>query len=191
MIAGKNNAMKKIILINGVIAGLIISGIMVLTHPLVDDGTIDMDNGMFLGYTSMVLGFAMIFVAIKSYRDGVLNGVITFLQGCKIGLLVVLIASLMYAITWDIYYRVAASDFCEKYETHYLKKMEQEGASEEEITSMRADMDNFNRLYENAFIRFGLTLMEILPIGIIITLISAGILKRKEVLPVTKYSDSK
>ena len=66
--------MKKIILINGVIAGLIISGIMVLTHPLVDDGTIDMDNGMFLGYTSMVLGFAMIFVAIKSYRDGEVIG---------------------------------------------------------------------------------------------------------------------
>ena len=183
--------MKKIILINGVIAGLIISGIMVLTHPLVDDGTIDMDNGMFLGYASMVLGFAMIFVAIKSYRDGVLNGVITFLQACKVGLLVVLVASLMYAVTWDIYYRVAASDFGEKYATHYLKKMEQEGASEEEMTSMRSDMENFNRLYENTFIRFGLTLIEILPVGIVITLISAGILKRKEVLPATKYQNSR
>ena len=177
--------MKKIVIINGLIAGLIISGIMVITHPLVDDGTIDIDNGMYLGYTSMVLGFAMIFVAIKTYRDQVLKGMITFLQACKIGLLVTLVASLLYAITWDIYYRVAGSDFGEKYAAHYLDKMEEEGASPEEINSMRTQMEDFNRLYKNTFIRFGMTLIEILPVGIIITLISAAILRRREVLPAT------
>ena len=174
--------MKKIILTNGIIAGVIVSGLMVITHPLVADGTISFDNGMLVGYGTMVLAFAMIFVGIKTCRDQVLQGVISFGQACKVGLLITLIASVIYALTWDIYYRVAASDFTQKYTEHYLEKMESEGASAEEISSMRTEMQNFNQLYENTFIRFGVTLMEILPVGIVITLISAAILKTREAL---------
>ncbi|MEX2235761.1 MAG: DUF4199 domain-containing protein [Cyclobacteriaceae bacterium] len=171
--------MKKIILINGGIAGAIVSVLMLITHPLVENGTINYDNGMLVGYATMVLALSMVFVGIKTYRDQVLKGVISFGQACKVGLLITLIASVMYAITWDIYYRVSASDFMEKYATHYVEKMKNEGASDEEISSMRTEMEDLGRLYKNTFIRFGMTLMEILPVGIVITLLSAAILRKR------------
>lgn len=178
----KKNAMKKIILINGLIAGLIVSGLMVITHPLVEDGTLDYDSGMLVGYTTMLLALSMVFVGIKSYRDQE-GGFISFGKACRIGLLITLIASVMYGITWDIYYRVAASDFTEKYARHYLEKMKEEGASAEEVSAMQIEMQQFGEMYRNTFIRFGFTLMEILPVGIVITLLSAAILRKSETNP--------
>lgn len=178
--------MRRIILINGVIAGLIVSGILVITHPLVEDGTIGMNSSMFLGYASMVLAFSMVFVGIKTYRDRILQGVITFGQGCKVGLLITLIASVMYAVTWDVYYRVTDSEFLQKYTAHYIEKMETEGASQEEIASMRTEMDAFSRMYENTFIRFCFTLLEIVPVGIAITLLSAAVLRKRAVVSTTQ-----
>lgn len=171
--------MKRIVLVNGIIAGLIVSGLMIISHPLVADGTIGYDGGMVVGYASMVLALSMVFVGIKSYRDQVLNGVISFGQAFKVGILIALIASVMYAISWDVYYRVAASDFTQRYTEHYLEKMEEEGATQEEISSMRTEMEAFNTLYQNTFVRFGMTLLEILPVGLVITVLSASILKRR------------
>jgi hypothetical protein len=108
----------------------------------------------------------------------VLNGIISFGQAVKVGLLITLVASVMYAMTWDIYYRVAAGDFSQKYTAHYLEKMEKEGASQEEISSMRTEMEAFSELYKNGFVRFGITMIEILPVGFVVTLISAALLKR-------------
>lgn len=178
--------MKRIILINGAIAGAIVSGIMLISHPFVEDGAIGFDNGMLVGYASMVLGLSLTFVGIKTYRDQSLGGIITFGQAIKVGLLITLVASLIYAVTWDIYYRTGASDFTEKYTMHYLQKMEDEGASAEEIGSMKKEMEGFNQLYENTFVRFGVTLLEILPVGIVITLLSAAILRRREIFPATR-----
>ena len=171
--------MKKIVLVNGIIAGIIVSGIMMISHPLVEDGSIGYDGGMWVGYASMVLALSMVFIGIKRYRDQVLNGVISFGQAFKVGILITLIASVMYAVSWDIYYRVAASDFTQRYAEHYIEKMEEEGATREEINSMRDEMEAFSTMYENTLVRFGMTLLEILPVGIAITLLSATILKRR------------
>ena len=170
--------MKRIVLVNGVIAGLMVSGILILTHFMVEDGTIGYDNARLVGYASMVLAFSMIFAGIKKYRDELWNGIISFGQAVKVGLLITVVASVIYAVTWDIYYQGAASDFSEKYAAHYLEKMRKEGATQEEIASMQTEMEAFNEMYENTFIRFGITLIEILPVGLIITLISALMLKR-------------
>ena len=75
----------------------------------------------------------MVFVGIKSYRDQHQKGVITFGRGFVVGILITLIASVMYASTWEIYYNTVASDFMEKYTTSYLEKMKREGASDAEI----------------------------------------------------------
>jgi len=179
--------MKKIVIVYGLIAGLIVSILMVITQPLIDQEFLNYDSGMFVGYATMVLALAMVFVGVKRYRDQVLGGVISFGKAFVAGLLITIIASVMYAVTWDIYYRVAASDFGEKYASHYLEKMEKEGASAEEISSMRIEMENFNEMYQNTFIRFGITSMEILPVGIFISLLCAAILRKPE----TKWTESR
>jgi hypothetical protein len=177
--------MKRIVIVNGLIAGAIVSLMFVISYPLTHNGTLSNEGSMIVGYTSMVIALSLVFVGIKSYRDQYLKGVITFGRSVAVGILITLIASVMYAGTWEIYYNTVASDFMEKYTASYLDKMKKEGASDAEIAQERAEMEEFNEQYKNPFIRFGVTLMEILPVGIIITLISAALLRRKEFLPST------
>ncbi len=175
--------MKRIIIINGLIAGVIVSLMFAISYPLTHNGTLSNESSMVVGYISMVIALSLVFVGIKSYRDQHQKGVITFGRGFVVGILITLIASVMYASTWEIYYNTVASDFMEKYTTSYLEKMKREGASDAEIAQQRTEMEEFGELYKNPLIRFGVTLSEILPVGIVITLISAALLRRKEFLP--------
>lgn len=175
--------MKKIVIINGLIAGVIVSGMMLLSLPLMKSGTINYDKGMILGYASMVIALSVVFFGIKTYRDQEQNGSISFGQAFKVGILIAIIASLLYATTWEIYYNTAGSDFTEHYSKYYLDKMRSEGASESEIKEAQLEMEAFGEKYKNPVIRYAMTLMEIIPVGLIIALISAAILRRKEILP--------
>jgi hypothetical protein len=177
------NTMKKIIITYGLIGGVIVSVIMLATHPLVEDGSIGFDNGMLVGYASMVIALSMIFFGVKTYRDQHLKGAISFWQAVKIGVLITLVASVMYALTWEVYYNTSATDFMSKYTQYYLDKMAQEGASTAEIDQVRTEMENFSELYKNPLIRFGATLTEILPVGVVITLLCAALLRKREILP--------
>ena len=175
--------MKKIIITNGLIAGTIVSGMLLISQPLMRDGTLNIDNGMIVGYTTMVIALSMVFFGIKTYRDQYQNGIITFGQAFKIGILIAVIAALVYAVVWEIYFNTVATDFVEFYATCHIDKLQKDGASAAEITKAREDMAEFAELYKNPIIRFAMTLAEILPVGIIITLISAAVLRKKEILP--------
>jgi hypothetical protein len=175
--------MKRIIIVNGLIAGFIVSAGMLIYIPFMHTGTVDFDNGMYIGYTSMVISLSMVFFGIKTYRDQHLGGSITFWKGVQIGILITVIASLMYAITWEVYFDIAAPDFMVKYTEHYLKGLKEEGASAAELEAATNEMAESAEMYKNPFVRFGFTLMEIVPVGVLITLTSAGLLRKREVLP--------
>src|SRR4051812_21595851 len=96
--------MKKIVIIYGLIAGAIVGTMLIITMPLYESGTLNFDNGELLGYTTMVVALSMVFFGVKSYRDNYSGGTITFGQGAKVGLLITLIASLIYAMSWEVSY---------------------------------------------------------------------------------------
>ena len=81
------------------------------------------------------------------------------------------------------YYRSSGQQFLQKYTAHYLDHIKQEGKSDDEVAKAQADMAQFMEQYKNFFVRFGVTLMEILPVGIIVTLVSAALLRKREILP--------
>jgi hypothetical protein len=171
--------MKKIVLIYGLIAGAIVSSMFFLSHP---SGEIDFENGMLIGYTSMVIAFALIFFGVKNYRDNHLNGVISFGKAFSVGILITLVASVIYAITWELYFNLLAPDFMAKYIEHYLKGMAESGASVAEIEEVRKEMASTADWYKNPIIRFAMTLMEIVPVGLIVTLICAALFRRSSFL---------
>lgn len=175
--------MKKIIITYGLIGGVIASVFMVAAHPLLDKGILNYDNGMLVGYASMVIALSMVFFGTKTYRDQHLQGAISFGKAFKVGILITVIASLMYAIAWEGYYNLEASDFMDKYTEHYLEKLEKSGATTSEIEAAQKQMADLNVMYQNPLIRFGITLSEILPVGLIITLVSSAFLRKKEILP--------
>ncbi|GHN00641.1 hypothetical protein WSM22_21300 [Cytophagales bacterium WSM2-2] len=175
--------MKKIILTYGLIAGAIVAAMMFITMPMYKSGALKIDNGEIVGYTTMVIALSMVFFGIKSFRDNHQNGAITFGRGLKVGVLITVIASVMYALAWEVSYASIGEEFTQKMQEHYIKKMEAKGATPAEISKAKEEMYGFIDLYRNPFVRFGITLFEIFPVGLVISLLSAGLLRKKEFLP--------
>ena len=180
--------MRKLIITYGLIAGVIVSAMMLITMPLYNSGALNHEYGELTGYTTMVIALSVIFFAVKSYRDKKANGVITFWKGVQIGLLITLVAGSMYALTWEYVYPKIGNEYMQKYTEQYMKDLEATGISDAEIKEEREEMASFMELYKNPVVRIPMTLIEILPVGVIITLISAALLRRKEFLPSTEPS---
>jgi len=173
--------MGRIVLVFGLISGAIAAGLMWILIAVQNSGKVDLENGMVFGYATMIIALSLVFFGVKSHRDNN-GGHITFLKGLQVGILISLICGVCYAASWELYYRGSGQEFLQKYTAHNLDKMKQDGASDAEIEKARADAEKFMEIYENFFVRFGFTLMEILPVGIIVTLISAALLRKREVL---------
>jgi len=177
----KNKKMKKNIIIYGLIAGIVVSILMLssvnyLSHC---EGNVDYNTSMLIGYASMLIAFSLVFVGIRNYRDKYNEGVISFGKAFKIGIMIVLIASTIYVVAWLIDYYFFIPDFAEKYSAHTLDKLKASGASQIEIDKQTKEMENFVRMFKNPFFNAMMTYIEILPVGLIVTLISSLILKRK------------
>jgi len=174
--------MKKIVLTFGLISGAIVSGMMLISLPFHD--AIGFDRSLILGYTSMVLAFLLVFFGVRSYRDNIGGGTVSFGRGFVVGLLIALVGSLCYVAAWEVAYATFASDYMKKYQEHMVEKMHTEGASEEAIALKRAEMDQFEVMYRNPAIRAAFTLIEPLPVGLVVALVSAGVLSRRKKIPV-------
>src|SRR5690242_15701128 len=96
--------MKKIITTYGLIAGVLLGIFMWISMPLLRNGAVDFSNGMWMGYAGMVIALSLVFFGVKSYRDNYLNGAISFGQAFKVGILISLVASVMYCISWEVMY---------------------------------------------------------------------------------------
>ena len=170
--------MKKIVLVCGLISGVLIS-IMMLYSVTMCYNKADFEGSMVIGYAAMILAFSLIFVGIKNYRDKYNQGVIKFGKALKIGLYITLVASTMYVIVWVIDYYFFVPDFMDKYCTHLVNQTKATGAGQLEIDKKMAEMARFKEMYKNPFFVVLFTYSEVLPVGLIISLISALILKRK------------
>lgn len=140
----------------------------------------NMDTGEILGYTSMILALTSIFFGIRSYRNNRLGGKISYFQGVKVGLTISSIAGIIYSVYSCIFYKYLFPDFGEKYLQFYMEKIKNSGASQEVIAKQLADMQANMALYNNLFFQALISFATVFAVGLIITLISAAILKRKE-----------
>jgi len=175
--------MTRVVLVFGLLAGAVLSVMMVVQAAFIDE--IGFDRGEIIGYTTMVVAFLMVFFGIRSYRDSIYGGTITFWQAVRIGLLITLVASVCYVTTWEVIYYWFAPDFVEKYGAYMVEQARQAGATEQELAAKTAEMARFREMYKNPLINAGMTLIEVFPVGLVVTLISAAILRRDRRVPVT------
>jgi hypothetical protein len=103
----------------------------------------------------------------------------SFGQCVRIGMMITLIAAVMYGLAWEVCYNTVMPDFIENMAKHRLEEMKAHGKSSAEIAAVSEQMENFKQWYKNPVLRFGATLLEILPVGVIITLISAALLRKR------------
>lgn len=170
--------MTRTVLIFGLLAGAILSLMLAATVPFMD--RIGFDRGEVIGYTSMVLAFLLIFFGIRSYRDNVLGGSIGFGRALATGALIAVVASACYVATWQVISRTAVPDFVDRYHEHVLEKERARGASEAELARRQAELERFAELYRNPVYNVALTFIEPLPVGLVLALVSAGILRRRK-----------
>ena len=176
----KNKKMKKNIIIYGIIAGIVVSFLMLFSvNNISHEGYIDYDTSMLIGYASMLIAFSLVFVGIRNYRDKYNGGVISFGKAFKTGMSIVLIASTIYVVSWLIDYFYFIPDFTDKYAAHIIGQLKSSGASQIVIDEKTKEMADFASMYKNPFFNALITYTEILPVGLIVTLISSLILKRR------------
>jgi len=173
--------MKRTVLIFGLISGAIMA--VMLFGTLLFVRQIGFDKGEIVGYTGMVLAFLLVFFGVRSYRENVGGGKISFGRAFAVGILIVLISTTCYVIAWEIIYFNFMHDFVDKYAAHMVEQVRASGASPEAVQAKLDEMKRFKQLYENPFFNAAVTFLEPLPVGLIITVVSAGILRKKKAVP--------
>lgn len=172
--------MKKTVLVFGLISGALMTIFMFATLPFVD--RIGMDRMLFVGYTGIVLAFMLVFFGIRSYRENIGGGTITFGRAFAVGILIALISSVCYVIAWQIFYHAFMPDFFEKYSAHVIEKARASGATPAEIQAQARELEWGIALYKKPIFHILFVFLEPFPVGLLITFISALILRKKRVV---------
>ena len=174
--------MLKIALIYGAIAGSITIAVMCLGFVL--DNQIPGMGGAVFGYAVMLIALTMIFIGVKRHRDQNLGGVIKFGPALGLGVAIALVAGVFYSTGWEIYLAATGENFAENYASAIIAKKEAAGVVGEELAKVKAEMETFVKNYQNPLYRFPMTLfVEIFPVGFIVALASAGLLRNPKLLP--------
>ena len=169
--------MKKTILTFGLISGAISSSLMICTIPFFKQ--IGNDKALILGYTSIVLSFLLVFYGIRSYRDNVADGHISFAKAFGVGICITLISCVFYVGTWEILSRTVFTDFMDKYSAAMIAKAQASGASAQVVQAKIDEIQRMKVNYANPIYRMLMTFIEPFPVGLLITLISAAVLRKK------------
>jgi hypothetical protein len=170
--------MKKTVLTFGLIAGLMISvlmdGSLILANKIGSG-----HNSMLLGYTMMVASFLLVYFGIRSYRDNALSGQISFGRAFSCGILIALITTVCYVATWEVLYFNFMPHFMDSYFAAQIHRVQASGLDPVTTAARVAAIQRSQQLYQNPFVNMAYTFIEPVPVGLLMTLISAAMLRRK------------
>jgi Protein of unknown function (DUF4199) len=170
------------ILTYGTIAGLTV-GIPLSVITISFSGHQMLTYGMLIGYTIMLIALSAVFMGIKRYRDVDLGGVIGFWQGLALGLGISFVAGILYVVSWETACAIAGIDFASSYSAAMIAQKKAAGVSGAALAKFIDEMNAFKVQYANPFYRWPMTFIEIFPVGVLVSLISAALLRNRRFLP--------
>lgn len=173
--------MLRTILKYGVIAGVVVGGLEIITFTAFS-GMPPLKYGMLIGYTTMLIALSAIFVGIKRHRDVDRGGVIGFWPAFGIGLGVSFIAGIFYVVAWELVQAMTHMDFATSYGQEIIASEKAKGANPEALAKLTAEMEAFKVQYANPLFRLPMTFAEIFPVGVLVSLVSAGLLRNSRFL---------
>jgi len=169
--------MKKIVLTFGVLSGLVSTALMWATLPFLEK--IGFDKGLIVGYTGIVLSLLFVYFGVRSYRDNKLGGRIAFGRAFGVGLLITLISCVFYVISWQVLSRNFMPDFADQYGARVIADARKAGASEADLAKTTAEMADMKKMMNDPILGSAMVFIEPFPVGLLVTLISAGVLRKK------------
>jgi amino acid transporter len=131
----------------------------------------------------MVLAFLLVFFGVQRYRDQLPERRISFGRAFTVGLLITVVASLCYVVTWEIIYFKLAPNFGDVYAEHMIEKARAQGATPQQLAVKTEQMTKFRELYRNPLINAAVTFIEPFPVGLLVTLVGAATLSRRRRSP--------
>jgi glucose uptake protein GlcU len=168
---------KKTVITFGLISGVISSLLMLCSVPFLH--RIGNDRALILGYTSIVLSFLLVYFGIRSYRDNVANGQVSFAKAFGVGICITLISCVFYVATWEVLEHTVFQDFMDTYSASMMAKAQASGESAQAIQAKIEKIQQMKVMYANPFYNVLYTFIEPFPVGLLITLISAAVLRKK------------
>ena len=141
--------MKRTIWTYGLISGAIISVLFSATILIGKNSENYMDSGMIVGYVVMFLALSLVYFGIRSYRENYTDGRLSFGKAFKIGILIALISSVIYALTWLVINNFFFPEFVQEYTDYTLNQLRESGASPQEIQQQTETMEYYGELYAN------------------------------------------
>jgi len=176
-----DTGMTRTILIYGIISGAVVA--LGITATIIFSGGQPPHSSVFLGYLIMLVALSSILVGVKQYRDDVQGGVIGFWKALAIGLGISAVAGVAYVIVWEAYCAIAHYDFATDYANSILRAKRAAHVSAADYQNAVVQMDTFKAQYANPLFRWPMTFIEIFPVGVLIALVSAGLLRFPRFLP--------
>jgi hypothetical protein len=175
--AHRRVVMKRNVWKYGLLSGLVLAGTMAVTVPF--EHHIKASYGMLVGYTTMVLSFLIVFVGVKHYRDTECGGSITFGRAFAAGALMMLISCVCYVAMWEALSATVERNFAHDYAAGMVKRAQDSGLQGAALEQKIAEAHRFEAMYANPLYRMSMTLLEPLPVGLVMALVTAGILRRR------------
>ena len=167
--------MKKIVLTFGLISGAIAAVLMGLTLLVVH--RIGFDHGFLFGYAGIIASLLPVYFGIRAYREQA--GALTFGRGFAIGLLISLVSTVCYIVAWQVIYFNFWPDFMDQWAAHAVAQAQASGATAEAVAELRQQMAGFKEAYDNPLTNAAYTFLEPFPVGLLVSLVSAAVLRRK------------
>ena len=173
------------ILTHGVVAGLVVGTALFVTTVLTG-GQPPPDYGMAVGYLTMLVALSAVFVGIKHHRDHAGGGVIRFWPAFWLGLGISFVASLVYVAAWELSMRLVGGDFAATFAAHMVESAQARGLTGEALSTAVEQAREFEAMYRNPLLRLPMTFVEIFPVGVLVSLVSALVLRNPRVLPANR-----
>jgi len=173
--------MLKTILTWGLVAGLVV-GVPMFVITLTLGGHIGGPYGMLVGYLTMLVALSAVFVGVKRYRDRELGGVIGFWQAFGIGLAISIVAGVCYVLAWEVTQAFLPMDFGVAFAKSYVEQQKAAGVTGDALVKLTAEMDKFARDYHDPLYRLPMTFIEIFPVGVLVSLVTAALLRNSRFL---------
>ena len=170
--------MFRIMLVYGAIAGVVIIAVM-LAGMAMNGGA----GSVIQGYLTMLVVLSLIFVGVKRYRDKDLGGVIKFLPAFGLGVGIAAVAGVFYVLSWEASRQMTDFAWMESYKQGAITGYEAKGLTGDELAEKVATLEAMMASYTNPFFRLPMTFLEIFPVGLVVALVSAALLRNPKVFP--------
>ena len=129
------------------------------------------------GYLTMILSMVFVFFGVRHYRDRVNNGILTFGQGLKVGMLIVLIPAVFFGLFTILYIEVINPGWQDQYYGDMLVKLKANTPPEKLDEKVR-EFERMRQMFDKPIFQFLLMAGTVLVIGFIASIISAITLRR-------------